>query len=224
MKPKTTLLTLSALALTAIAGAAALRGPLGWFQAPNAPLPALPVQALGVRDVLLAQPFVLDEPYVHTWRAEQPGVSAGYVLVLEVEEPFTIPRNTAESVLYVGDQTAERINWGTDSGRVVALVPAPQGADGLPVLDLAQALCFYGRPELPERVDAARIAEEQALAVAQGVGPLPAARVAEALATGGEVVHLADRTTLERYAAELVLEYAPAEAELAQGLLAPLVR
>ena len=224
MKAQKTLLALSVIAALTLLGGAAARGPLGLQQQEDAPLPALPDEALGVRDILMARPYVLDEPYTHAWRAERPKTAAGFVLVLEVEEPFTVPRDTMESVLYVGDQSAERINWGAGSGRVVALVPTPMGADGAPQLDLSEALVFYGRPALPERVDATWIHEELELAEAQGLQALAAERVEAALAVGGELVSFPGRFALERYAASLVLQHSPAERGLAEGLLVPLIR
>ena len=224
MKIKTSLIALGTVATLCLIGGAVAGVPLGWQQEEEGLLPELPVVALGVRDVLFAQPYVLDEAYTHTWRFEAPETTAGYLLVLEVEEAFTVPRDTLESVLYVGHQTAERINWGTGSGRVVALVPAPRGVDGAPDLDLAEVLMFYGSPELPERVDAARIATELESAEAEGLAPLATERVEAALAAGGELASLPDRTALARYAATLVLEHSPAEGDLAQGILAPLIR
>lgn len=221
MNLKTTLLGLAALTGLTLGGLAALRGA---EPAQDAPLPELPDAALGVRDVLFVRPFTLDEPYVHAWRAERPEVDAGFILVLEVEQPFTIARDSLESVLYVGEQVAERLNWGTGSGRVVALVPAPRGAEGEPELDLEAALMWYGTPALPERVDSARVDAERDLARAGGVEPLGAASLEAAREAGGELVHLPDRTTLERYAAGLILEYSPSEAARAEGLLAPLLR
>ena len=224
MKLKQTILAAATLTTLTLLGAAGLQGKLSWFDQENAPLPELPEVALGVKDVLFAQPFALDAEYQHDWRAERPSVSSGYLLVLEVEDAFTVPRNRLESVLYVGAQTAERLNWGTGSGRVVSICPAPLGEDGLPQLDLSSALVWYGSPELPERVDAARIEVERAAAQDAGLQPLGADRVSAALEAGGELVQLPDRTTLERYGAELILEWSPSEHELAQSLLAPLLR
>ncbi|MBJ17973.1 MAG: hypothetical protein CL933_00980 [Deltaproteobacteria bacterium] len=221
MKKQTILLPLAALLGLTLFGGAVAGFNLPWIQEEEGLLPAQPSEAAGVDGVLFARPYVLGESYRHGWRAEAPRTASGYLLVLEVDDAFTVPRDTLESVLYVGGETAERINWGTGSGRVVALVPAPLGADGAPSLDLAEALIFYGEPELPERVDGERIADELARAAAQGV---PLQRVAAALEAGGELAHFADRTALVRYAATLVLEHSPAEGDLARGLLAPLLR
>ena len=221
MKKQTILLSLAALlGLTLIGGAVTGLG-LQWLQEEDGLLPELPRETVGVRGVLSARPYVLDEPYTHHWRAEAPETSAGYLLVLEVGEAFTTPRDTLESVLYVGAQTAERINWGAGSQRVVALVPAPLGEDGGPSLDLAQSRIFYGRPALPEEVDGAMIREELERARVQGIGFQP---VDAAIEAGGGLIRFADRTALVRHAATLVLEHSPAEGDLARGLLVPLLR
>ena len=224
MKIQKTLLAVSAIGALVLLGATASEGKLGWQQRSDAALPTLPNTARGVRGVLFAQPYVLDQAYVHSWRAEQPLTDAGFLLVLEVEEVFTVPRNTRESVLYVGDEVAERVNWGTGSGRVIALVPALLDEDGAPTLELGSALIFYGSPELPERVDASVIQGELAAARAAGVTALSEAGILTALEAGGALKRFADRTALERHAAQLVLEYSPSEAELAESLLVPLLR
>ncbi len=224
MKLTRTILSLGAIAGLAILSIGSMQGAFNWQDQEGVDLPVQPQVAMGVADLIFAQPFVLDESYTHWWRKELPSVKSGYLLVLEVDEAFTVPRNSLESVLYVGEQTAERINWGTGSGHVIAICPAELGSDGKPALDLEEVLIWYGTPELPERVDAARIASELAKAQAQGLTPLAGQRITSALAEGGELVYLPDRTTLERYAAELVLAYSPSEHELASSLLAPLVR
>jgi len=217
MKKHSLLLSLAALVgLTLVGGAVTGLG-LPWVQEEDGVPPELPRETVGVRGVISARPYVLDEPYVHGWRSEAPLTSAGYLLVLDVAGPFTTPRDTLESVLYVGEQTAERINWGTGSGRVVALVPSPLGEDRAPSLDLSEALMFYGAPALPEEVDEATIRGELERARAQGVDALPVDAV-------GELMQLPDRTALVRHAATLVLEHSPSEGDLARGLLVPLLR
>lgn len=190
---------------------------------PDAP-PALAQRASAVQQLVYARPFRLQAPYTHAYRLERPTVEAGYVLVLEIDPELARPRQLAEPVLYVGSQTAERINHGHPSGRAVVLVPAALGPDGLPALDLAAAPMWLGTPELPERVDAASLAAERAKAEREGVRPLGAARAAAALAAGGGLLALPDKTALERFAAELVLRYAPGEEEAARSLLVPLAR
>ncbi|HED64322.1 MAG TPA: hypothetical protein ENJ09_02085, partial [Planctomycetes bacterium] len=47
------------------------------------PLPA--VTALEPIELVDALPFVLDEPFPHFWRAEEPSVTSGYLLVLHAD-------------------------------------------------------------------------------------------------------------------------------------------
>ena len=186
--------------------------------------PAAPTTFSPALDMVFARPFVLDEGYRHEWRSDRPSVDAGYLLVLQVDPSYVQPRNGLEPVLYVGAQTAERVNYGYPSGSVVAIVPAARDGNGHPLLDLEQTLIWFGTPELPERVDAGRIDAELARARAAGGVPLAQARLTAATNAGGSLVRFANRTALHRYAAERVLEFAEGEEELAQSMLAPLVR
>ena len=137
MNKHSILLSIAALAGLALASGAFTGRGLVPIEEDSVP-PALPSDAVGVREVIFARPYVLEVPYTHRWRAEAPKTAAGYLLVLDVAGPFTTPRGTLESVLYVGDQTAERINWGTGSGRVVALTPITGGINGSESANLAK--------------------------------------------------------------------------------------
>ena len=178
----------------------------------------------GVRGIVLAQPFAMQQSFPHYWRAEMPQVVGGWLVVLEVDPELVVPRQLAEPVLYVGDQTAERVNVGDVSGRLIAIVPSRLDASGAPELDLARAPIWFGAPDLPERVDARTVGVERARAQAAGIAPLAAQTIASARAGAGPTLVFADRTELERYAAGLVLAWAPEERELAESLLAPLLR
>ena len=171
-----------------------------------------------VRDIVFAQAFQLDKPYTHAWRKEQPKVSAGYVLVLAVDPEFVRPQQLAEPVLYVGDQTAERINAGDVSGRLVVLVPSSSNSRGEVALDLSKALIWFGIAELPERVDASQVNAELSAARQKGMKPLSEQKVRAALQRGGSVLHLLDREALERKVATLLQEYSPNETDLIRGL------
>ncbi len=168
-------------------------------------------------DVVYARAFRLAAPYHHTWRADGADVLTGTLLIVDLDPELVLPMDGLQPVLYVGDQVAERVNHGYPSGRVVTIVPDS-------AQDWSSAPIFMGTPELPERVDAARIADERALAVAAGIRAPLATRVDQARRAGGEPLRLADRSALEREAARLVIEYVPDEAEWAQSLLAPVVR
>lgn len=137
-----------------------------------------PVPLSSEFELLDARPFVLEEPYVHTWRAEQPLVGSGWVLVLRAPLERIRPRQTAEPVLYVGAQTAERVNappfdtpGAGELGQLVVLVPAPLDAEGKVALDPWSVPVFLGTEALPEDVDAARIVLELDRAARLGLGP-----------------------------------------------------
>ncbi len=171
-----------------------------------------------VTGLLYAQPFLLKEGYAHDWRVEKPFVTSGWLLVLEVDRDLVVPRQEFEPVLYAGDQTVERVNHGHASGRVIAVLPADPG------LDLADVPIWFGNAALPEQVAANVVKNERRLAAKRGVAPFARDVVDYALATGGGPVELADRTALHRRAAELVLHYSPEDRELAESMLAPLVK
>jgi hypothetical protein len=174
-----------------------------------------------VRELVSAVAFRVATPFVHEWRKEKPLVASGYLLVLSVDPELVRPRETAEPVLYCGDETVERVNHGYDSGRVVAIVPAPSDADGRITLDLSEAPFWFGAEDLPERVDAREIRVQHERAEASLVRRFTRAEVAAALARGGETMSLARREDLEARAGLLVLEHSPEEHDLADGLLVP---
>src|SRR6266852_9627353 len=171
-----------------------------------------------VRDLVFAQAFKLDKSYTHTWRKEQPLVSSGYVLVLAVDPEFVRPKQVAEPVLYVGNQTAERINAADVSGRLVVIVPSTVNTRGEVDLDLSTVPIWFGAPELPERIDAAQLNAELSAALRQGVRPLAQERVQGALRRGGKSLHLPNRQALDQKIAALLQEYSPNETDLIRGL------
>lgn len=189
------------------------------FATMTAPVPAgppeVPATPAPVDAVLLAQPFTLDEPYEFQWQAGNIMVKRGLLLVLEVDPDLVIPRQTPEPVLYVGNGTAERVNSGYPSGKVVAIVPG--------TVDLAAAPIWFGDPMLPEQVTAGIAASQRARADEAGIGPVGADLPESALDSDGSVVKLADYDALRRRAAELVAQFAAGEEDLATGILAPKV-
>ena len=171
-----------------------------------------------VWDVLYARPFRLAQPYRHNWRVERPPVHAGHLLVLSVDPAAFVPSQDYEPVLYVGEQTAERVNHGHLDGALVVIVPSPADDQGWPTRELHRLPIFLGGTALPEEVDASRIARELSLTSAV---PFADARLARALANGGAPLDVLDQVDLRQAAARLVLLYAPSERDLAQGLLVP---
>ena len=213
--PATALLALGAV-LALAGGAFALRQVLRDDGPP--PLPA--VTPVGGVTLISARPFTLEVPYAHDWRAERPLVSAGLLLVLGVDPELVHPRQGYEPVLYVGAQTAERVNAGHDSGHVIAIVPAPLDASGQVALDLSTAPIFFGEPALPEQVTAEIAATELAAAQARGIQPPTPAQVAQALQPQ---VPFHDAYDVRVYAADLIEAWSPTEADLVAGIRVPRV-
>ncbi len=202
------------LAVTIFAGAWAARSRAAHPAGP-APSAARALRGGAVRELVAAVPFTLRESYVHTWRKEAPFVDAGYLCVFAVDPAFVQPRQTAEPVLYAGDQTVERVNHGAESGRVVAIVPCAKGTE----LDFTRTPVWFGEPGLPEQVDAAAIRAARLVHERTQAPLFSGDEVRAALARGGDALELETRVDLEHRAALLVLEHSPAEFELADGLL-----
>jgi hypothetical protein len=168
-----------------------------------AEIPSLPTTPAPIKELVFARPFILQDGFQFDWRQEQPVVKKGFLLVLEVNPDLVYPRQTAEPVLFVGDQTAMRLNVGYISGRVIAVAPYTQ--------DLASI--WFGTPQLPEAVTAEIISQERVLAKNNGLHPLSSDDVDIALNRGGTSLQLPDFKALLEEAEGLINQYAPDESE-----------
>ncbi len=176
------------------------------------PVPEEP-QSATVR-IVEARAFVLDEEETHYWRADRPTYRAGYLLVLDAPAELVVPRQTAEPVLFVGSQTAERLNTGRDGGHLVCLVPAELAKDGTVALDPGSVPIWFGDPMLPEQVDANMI--ETQLRKAQESGARAAGTsLAQTLE---ETLFFANRTQLDLAIADLIEVHSPLETDRVDGL------
>lgn len=179
-----------------------------WCSVATAAPPALPATPAGA-ELLYARTFELDQSFDFQWRANGPAVTQGTLVVVSADPDLVYPRQSAEPVLYVGNQTAMRLNTGYPSGRIVALVPGTVEAG---------AQVWFGTPMLPEMVTAQTIAAEQALADENGISGLSEADIAEALGLGGAPLSKPDLNALLGDVAKLVRAYAPQEKEQAAAL------
>ena len=172
---------------------------------------AVPATPAPIKDIIAERPFTLETSYPYTWSKERIMVSAGVLVVLEVDPAYVVPRDTLEPVLYAGNVPVQRLNHGNVSGRVIGIVPGN--------IDLASALIWFGSPELPERVTASTVKSERALAERAGIRAFTQARIA---GVGRPPVAAKDLAALLRdVGAELVLEYSPQEKELAESWRLP---
>lgn len=158
-----------------------------------------------------AQQFHVAKPYQHLYRADRPFVDHGWLLVLECDATLLVRRQVAEPVLIVGNQTAERVNVGDKSGRLVVLVPGD--------IDLAKAPIFLGQAQLPEEMRQKQIDAELATTTAT---PPNAAEIRKALVAG--VQNCADDYELRLRAIDLVERYSPDEQDLIRGARVPLIK
>jgi len=172
-------------------------------------------------EVLEVRSFVLDEPFTHGWRQEQPQVSSGVLLVLKTDPELVRARQSAEPVLYVGDQTAERCNHGGGGGNLVALVPAPLDESGQIAFDLATTPIWFGTPDLPERIDARTIRTERRLAATKGLGAKRLAARAMSFRPSNDTVYAGDRDELDLTIADLIEFYSPTEVDRVELLRLP---
>ncbi len=129
-------------------------GGRAWLSRSNEALPSLPAQPARVPVRLLqAQPFFLDEGWIHEWRAERPVVDAGYLLVIQTDPELP------GVGLVVFDEVHER-NLATDLGlaltldaranlrpdlRVVAMSATPDTESLVAVLDDPAVIESEGR-------------------------------------------------------------------------------
>jgi len=173
---------------------------------------AVPSTPAGVAEILAIRPFELKEGYRFAYRKEEITCKTGFVVVLKVSDKELLrPRQSCEPVLYIGNQTAERVNVGYTSGVVIAIVPGE--------VDWKKTPIWFGTPMLPERVDAKTIEAERAKADAGGIKSFAEKTIAAALKNGGDKLIAADREQLRREIAPLVKEHAPDEKDLADALL-----
>lgn len=179
-------------------------------EAPTAHQRSIPVDPL---QLVHAQRFHTDMPFAHQWRADRQMYDAGWVLVLSGEPELLRQHQTKDPVLYVGAQTAERVNNG-DSGKLVVIVPGD--------IDLADAAIFLGPAALPEELWQEQIDDTVTAARNGGAVPPTAEQRGKALVAG--VLEFADDYWLHRHAVDLVEKHSPNEKDLIAGWRVPLVR
>jgi hypothetical protein len=164
-------------------------------------------------ELVHAETFQVEQPYPHYYRADTPLVRSGWLLVLAGDPALLQVRQTRMPVLYVGAQTAERVNTGQESGKIVVLVPGDFRLQDAPI--------FFGSPALPEDLRQNQIDAELANARAEGAVPPTAAAIAKALGQGRTY---ANDWELRQRAIDLVEQYSPVEKELIAGCRVPLVK
>ncbi len=178
--------------------------------------PAIPATPAPVSEVVYARPFSLNDGFRFDWCKEPIQVTQGTILVLKVNPNLVIARQVEEPVLFVGNQTAMRLNQGEQSGYVVAVVPG--------AVDLTKDPVWFGTPALPSRVDANVIQAERAKAEKAGIKALSADKAQAAVAKGGSRINTQDMSALLRDTiGSLIEQYSPQEKYLAETWRLPTV-
>jgi hypothetical protein len=181
-----------------------------------APPPPIPPTPAPVNDILYARPFTLEHGYNYTSSKERPWVTEGTLLVLKVNPALVQPREIAMPVLYAGNQPAERLNRGNESGCVIVIVPGK--------VDLTQTPIWFGAPNFAHMVDNAAANTQRELAEKAGIKPFSTEKVDAALAAGGKAIKAPDeRALLRDVVSELILKYSPQEKQLAKEFRVPTV-
>ncbi|HEX6811613.1 MAG TPA: hypothetical protein VF384_08330 [Planctomycetota bacterium] len=165
-------------------------------------------------ELVHAERFQVAKPFQNVWRADKQLVNSGWLLVLSGDPALLVPRQVKEPVLYVGAQTAQRVNTGQESGRLVVIVPGDFQLDDAPI--------FLGDAALPEELRQGQI--DQQLQVARGLGAVPPTAAAIENATKNAVWgEFATDFELRLRAIELVEKHSPQEKELIAGWRVPRV-
>lgn len=172
--------------------------------------------------LLYAQPVTLEEPTTYLMRADQPVVSAGYLVVVQTNPAILPVRQAHNPLLFAGDMPIERINGDEEPRVFIGFVPSALDARGAIALDLARTPLFWAYPEvLPEALKPDLAQAALAHGLASGAAPQPKESVNRALAAGGPVVHLGTYGDLRRHAANVIEQFSPGEVDLIVGLRVP---
>ena len=145
-------------------------------------------------------------------RADQPLVNSGWLLVLSGDPALFVPRQVKEPVLYVGAQTAQRVNFPQESGKLVVIVPGDFRLEDAPI--------FFGAEALPEELRQSQIDAEFEAARAAGARPPTAAAIEKAMSAPWQ--KFASDYELRQRAIDLVAQYSPQEKALIDGARVPL--
>jgi hypothetical protein len=189
----------------------------GFSQAPNRDPETLPIPPTpaAINRILVSQRFTLSRPFKFTWTEEEPMISSGTLVVLDVNPALVVPRNSVrEPVLFAGSSAVLRLNHGHQSGRVIGIVPG--------TVDLTTAPIWFSRVEQPGRVTAQIASAELERATRAGIRPQPAQQLNAARRATANSPSLA--SLLRTVGADLVLEFSPQERVLADQWRLPVAK
>ena len=159
-----------------------------------------------VQDLVYARPFALSQGYRWSSVYDEPETDIGVIVVLRVDPELVIPRNASSPILYAGDRMLQALNFGHTSGHVIGLIPGE--------VNLSETLIWFGLPTAPGRVTPQSIRAERAQVEEAGIRPFSAEQIESV--TKPAIVATNLKALLRGELADLVLEYAPEEGDLAR--------
>jgi hypothetical protein len=159
-----------------------------------------------VEDLVYVRPFALSRGYRWSSINDEPKSDRGFIVVLRVDPKLVIPRNAPSYILYAGDRMLQALNFGHTSGHVIGLIPGE--------VDLSKTLFWFGPPTTPGRVTPKSIRAERVQAEEAGILPFPAKKIESVMKPA--IVTTSLSALLRSELADLVLEYAPKEGDLAR--------
>lgn len=167
-----------------------------------------------VEDLVYMRPFTLSQGYRWSSVNDEPETDRGVIVVLRVDPKLVIPRNSPSPILYAGDRMLQALNFGHTSGHVIGLLPGK--------VDLSETLIWFGPPTAPSRVTPKSIRVERAQAEEAGIHPFSTEKIESVTKPAIFETDLAD--LLRGALADLVLQYAPEEGDLARKWRLPEAR
>ena len=213
VKSLTGICFVGAIAVVTIIASTRTSAPVGAPLTPVTPL-AQPLPQRPQLQLVHAERFEVEKPFPHVWRADRRLVNNGWLLVVSGDPALFVPRQIKEPVLYVGAETAQRVNFPEQSGKLVVIVPGDFRLEDAPI--------FFGAEALPEELRQGQIDAE-----------LEAARTAGVVAPSAQAIEKAMNTQWQKFASDyelrlraidLVEQYSPQEQALISGARAPLVK
>ena len=164
------------------------------------------VTPVRVDGIVYARPFALSKGYQWSSVDDEPQTDVGYIVVLRVDPKLVVPSNALSPILYAGDRMLQALNFGHTSGHVIGLVPGQ--------LDLSETPFWFGSPTTPRRVTPESIRAEQDQARKAGIRAFTPEQIESV--TQPAIVTTDLNALLRGELADLVLQYAPEEGDLAR--------
>ncbi len=179
------------------------QGTQGGSEAKVGPVPRAPL------DLLYAREYEVERAMTFCAGGEALEVKKGYILVIKADLDLLQPLNSPDFLLLGETAALHKVNSGYKDGHLVIVTPA---------LDLEKALVFFGERMVPERMTKDFCDQQLAAARKRGIKPFTRSKVEAARKLAGAKLKVKDMNELWFETRSLILEYAPAERDMAMSL------